>query len=222
MMKYLVKNSSFFLLMIAFGINLGAFDAMCTFADSIVNVDSTVTIGWVYFVFVIGGAVGALSFGLFISKYQIFRPLIFVGYSAAVILMFSFGILTQFLDESIIWPLYVLGAISGFTLVGLCTAGLEYGAELTFPIPECSSSALLLTSEQIFAVIFIEFISLLDIKGYISLYILGFVEAIALVLLFFVRDRLGRVLVDKRIIKKPLLTPTEEGGFQLESIAQSM
>jgi FLVCR family feline leukemia virus subgroup C receptor-related protein len=224
MMRHLLRNRSFLLLVIAFGINVGAFDAVCTLADSIVEFESAITMGWVYFVFVSGGAVGALMFGLFIARYQIFRPLIIAGYATSIVLIASFGAIAAFLDDSILWSIYLVGSLSGFILVGLCTVGLEYGAEITYPAPECASSALLLTSEQIFATIFIESLSLLDLSGSTCLYLLATAEAVGLVLIFFVKEKLGRVMIDqKKIMKQPFISQIpfcESGSRPAEAIPE--
>ena len=53
-----------------------------------------------------------------------------------------------------IWILYVTGALLGFFMTGYLGIGYEFAAELTFPIPEGTSSGLLNASSEVFGVIF--------------------------------------------------------------------
>ena len=53
-----------------------------------------------------------------------------------------------------IWLLYLTGALLGFFMIGYLSVGYEFAAELTFPVPEGTSTGLLNACSELFGFAF--------------------------------------------------------------------
>eukprot|EP00475_Leptophrys_vorax_P042351 TRINITY_DN7991_c0_g1_i1.p2 TRINITY_DN7991_c0_g1~~TRINITY_DN7991_c0_g1_i1.p2 ORF type:complete len:559 (+),score=138.19 TRINITY_DN7991_c0_g1_i1:166-1842(+) len=194
--KALLRNPSFFLLFVVFGINAGGFDTVCSLASSITDWDDDVQCALLYFTFVMGGVVGAFVYGVIVSRNQRFKNLISIGYASCTVFLIAFGLTTDLLTDDDAWIVFIMAALCGFFFIGILTTSLEFGAELSYPIREYFPAALLIFSEQVCAVILSESMSLADLTGGTILYIIAALEIVGFILFIKVQERLGRVAVE--------------------------
>ncbi len=146
--KALFKNRDFLLLLGAFFIGLGAFNAISAKIDFIfknrsLDIDPSIAPGIIGGLMILGGMFGAVILAALSDKYH--KRKIFLILSMAVAIP-----LTVALNY---FPYIILLGISsfvfGFFLVSALPIGLTYAVEKTHPVPEATSNGMLMLSGQI-------------------------------------------------------------------------
>uniref|UniRef100_A0A1B6DEC6 Choline/ethanolamine transporter FLVCR1 n=2 Tax=Clastoptera arizonana TaxID=38151 RepID=A0A1B6DEC6_9HEMI len=150
----LVTNRNFALLLCSFGINIGVFYAYSTLLNQeLVNFPQGFeSAGRVGLTLVFGGVVGSVVWGIVLDKTHKYKETTLIIYSLAVVGMlgFTFALRSQHLAL-----VYFTSGFLGFFMNGYLTVGYEFGAELTYPHAECTSSGLLNASGELCGVVFV-------------------------------------------------------------------
>ncbi|KAJ9601191.1 hypothetical protein L9F63_000659 [Diploptera punctata] len=153
-LKALMTNRNFLLLLVSYGINIGVFYVVSTLLNQIVlkaRPDAEEDAGRIGLTSVFAGIVGSVTAGIVLDKTHKFKECTLVVYFMGLAGMIAF---TFTLTLGHIWILYFAGALLGFFMTGYLGVGYEFAAELTFPIPEGTSSGLLNASSEVFGVLF--------------------------------------------------------------------
>ena len=103
-------------------------------------------------VFILGGIIGSAVFGIIVEIKKNYRAVTIVicGISSVMPIVLLFAFLS---NNNTFVTLACL--LTGFAMVSILPVGMDFGVELTHPIPEPVSSGLLMSSGAIFGIIFI-------------------------------------------------------------------
>lgn len=93
-------------------------------------------------VFITGGIIGAGVFGGIVETKKNYKTIVFVIGAFSAIL--PIGLIFGFLDGSV-WMPTVGCLLVGFVLIPILPVGIDFGVEITHPIPESISSGLLMS-----------------------------------------------------------------------------
>ncbi len=176
----LFKSRDFLLLFFAILISLGAINALSTKIDSIfpqasVNADPE-TPGLIGGATIFGGILGAFLLGLWSDKVGKRKPFMLVAMISAIPLL----ILMYYMENLIV--VFSVSGVLGFLLISSLPVGLTYGSDITYPVPEETSTGVLMLIGQISGILFV-FIP----STYFMLIMAG-IFVIATVLIFFMKD----------------------------------
>jgi len=93
--------------------------------------------------FIIGGILGCIPFGIWVGKYQHYKPaLLVICFMAMTVLIIEYF---TFPKGNIYWTL-VICFFQGFVSIPISAVGFDLGVELTYPIGESFSTGLLMSS----------------------------------------------------------------------------
>ncbi|XP_021928685.1 feline leukemia virus subgroup C receptor-related protein 2-like isoform X3 [Zootermopsis nevadensis] len=153
-LKSLLTNRNFVLLLFSYGINVGVFYVVSTLLNQTVLLyfaNAEEDAGRIGLTIVLAGMVGSVTGGIILDKTHRFKECTLVVYFMALAGMLAF---TFTLTLGHIWVIYITAGFLGFFMTGYLGIGYEFAAELTYPIPEGTSSGLLNASSEVFGVIF--------------------------------------------------------------------
>ena len=150
----LLRNRNFLCLATGFGVGLGVFNALltllaqllqpCGYGDQTAGNAGAALLG--------AGLLGAGIAGVVLEKTRLYVPVLRLGIVAALACtVFMLGSLRRDAEDA----LTASFALLGFFLIPLLPVALENAAECTYPIPEDTSSALLMTIGQVVGIILI-------------------------------------------------------------------
>ena len=149
--KKLLKDSNFMKLVVTFGIIFGTVNTLGTVVGIMTNefgfTDSNASVFGA--VFIIAGIIGSGIFGAFVEvtrKYKL--TLIIIGVIATI----GPIILASVLFTGQVWAVSIACFIIGFDLAVL-PVGIDFGVEITFPVPEPVSTGLLMSISQLFGIV---------------------------------------------------------------------
>ncbi|XP_030070327.1 choline/ethanolamine transporter FLVCR2 [Microcaecilia unicolor] len=150
----LLHNRNFMLLVIAYGLNTGAFYSLSTLLNRMVILHypgEEVNAGRIGLTITVSGMVGALICGLWLDRTKTYKQTTLLVYilSLAGLLTYTFT-----LSLGHLWIVFVTAGTLGFFMTGYLPLGFEFAVELTYPESEGTSSGLLNVSAQIFGIIF--------------------------------------------------------------------
>ncbi|MGH0122205.1 UNVERIFIED_CONTAM: hypothetical protein FKN15_026326 [Acipenser sinensis] len=150
----LFKNFSFLLLLVSYGILTGSFYSVSTLLNQMIIVQyegEEVNAGRIGLTLVVAGVVGSIICGFWLDLTKTYK-----GTTLIVYLLSFIGILifTFTLDLGYLIVVFVTAGILGFFMTGYLPVGFEFGVEMTYPVPEGTSSGLLNASAQVFGIIF--------------------------------------------------------------------
>ncbi|KAK6488922.1 feline leukemia virus subgroup C receptor-related protein 1-like [Huso huso] len=113
--------------------------------------DEEVNAGRIGLTLVVAGMVGSIICGFWLDLTKAYK-----GTTLIVYLLSFIGILifTFTLDLGYLILVFVTAGILGFFMTGYLPLGFEFGVEMTYPVPEGTSSGLLNASAQVFGIIF--------------------------------------------------------------------
>ena len=150
-LKQIVRQKDFILLMLVFFVGLGTFNGVTTWIENIVRPKgfSITQAGIIGGLMVVGGIVGAVVLPLLSDHYRRRVPFLILSVVGATVGLAGLTFATSY------WLLLVSAAILGFFLLSAGPIGFQYGAEVTYPVPEGTSNGLLLLMGQISGIIFI-------------------------------------------------------------------
>ena len=156
-------------------------------------------------VFIVGGIIGSAVFGIIVEIYKNYRvvTLVICGICSFMPIVLLFSFLTH---NSIIVSISCF--FTGFAMVAILPVGMDFGVELTHPIPEPVSSGLLMSSGAIFGIILIivgsQSITYFTNKNKselgcnITQFIMILFAWIAFVVSFFIKEDLRRIKEAKK------------------------
>jgi cyanate permease len=149
--KQIVRQQDFILLLVVFFVGLGAFNAVTTWIEEIVRPRgfSITQAGNAGGLMIVGGIVGALVIPLLSDHYRKRAPFLVLAVVGAIVGLFGVTFANTYA------LLLVSSVILGFFLLSAGPVGFQYGAEITYPVPEGTSNGLLLLMGQISGIIFI-------------------------------------------------------------------
>ncbi|KRK05145.1 uncharacterized protein Dyak_GE28726, partial [Drosophila yakuba] len=143
----------------SYGINVGVFYAISTLLNPVVlnyYPGHEVDAGRIGLIIVLTGMLGSVVSGIVLDKTHKFKETTLAVYALSMVGMWIF---TFTLDTGHIAVVYLTASLLGFFMTGYLPVGFEFGAELTFPEPEGTSSGLLNASAQTFGICFTLFYS---------------------------------------------------------------
>uniref|UniRef100_A0A4W3INA9 Choline/ethanolamine transporter FLVCR1 n=1 Tax=Callorhinchus milii TaxID=7868 RepID=A0A4W3INA9_CALMI len=150
----LIKSVPFLLLVVSYGINTGSYYSVSTLLNKMVLIHypgEEVNAGRIGLTIVVAGMVGSIICGFWLDRTKTYKQTTLVVYflSFAGMLVFSFT-----LNVGLIWVVFITAGIMGFFMTGYLPVGFEFGAEITYPESEGTSSGLLNEAAQVFGIMF--------------------------------------------------------------------
>jgi MFS family permease len=147
----MIRQRDFVLLLLIFFVGLGAFNAITTWIEEVLNPRgfSITQAGNAGGVMIFGGILGALVIPLLSDRYRRRVPFLILAILGATVGLIG---VTYAGTYSL---LLIASFIFGFFLLSAGPIGFQYGAEITYPAPEGTSNGLLLLMGQISGIIFI-------------------------------------------------------------------
>jgi MFS family permease len=147
----MIRERDFVLLLLIFFVGLGAFNAITTWIEEVLNPRgfSITQAGNAGGVMIFGGILGALVIPLLSDRYRRRVPFLILAVLGATVGLIG---VTYAGTYSL---LLIASFIFGFFLLSAGPIGFQYGAEITYPAPEGTSNGLLLLMGQISGIIFI-------------------------------------------------------------------
>lgn len=158
----LLKSGPFVLLVLSYGLNVGVYYALSTLLSQIIKptfldgdfeyedtfiASLDTKIGQMGTFMVVAGLVGSILGGIVLDAFKKFKLTTVWCYMFTLVFMVAF---TWMVNKEVLWVDYVFIAALGFFMTGYLPIGFEFGAELTYPESEATSSGLLNCSAQIF------------------------------------------------------------------------
>ncbi|HKG54510.1 MAG TPA: MFS transporter [Anaerolineales bacterium] len=147
----MIHQHDFILLLIIFFVGLGAFNAITTWIEEVLNPRgfSITQAGSAGGAMIFGGILGALVIPLLSDHYRRRVPFLIIAVLGATLGLIG-------VTYAGTYPLLLVASfIFGFFLLSAGPIGFQYGAEITYPAPEGTSNGLLLLMGQISGIIFI-------------------------------------------------------------------
>jgi MFS family permease len=150
-LRRIFRHRGFLLLLGIFFVGLGAFNAVTTWIEEIVRPRGfgSEQAGLIGGAMIVGGILGAVVLPALSDRVRRRKPFILAAIAGAILGLVgitwaeSFGLLAT------------SALVLGFFLLSAGPIGFQYGAEITFPIPEGTSNGLLLLMGQISGILFI-------------------------------------------------------------------
>ncbi|XP_022051586.1 feline leukemia virus subgroup C receptor-related protein 2 isoform X2 [Acanthochromis polyacanthus] len=152
--RRLLRNRSFILLIITYGLNVGCYYAVGTLLNRMIIAHypgEEVNAGRIGLTIVIAGMVGSLLCGIWLDRTKTYKQT-----TLAVYLMSLVGMIIYAATLSLghLWVVFITAGALGFFMTGYLPLGFEFAVELTYPESEGTSSGLLNCSAQVFGIIF--------------------------------------------------------------------
>jgi MFS family permease len=150
-MRQIFRQRDFSLLLLVFFVGLGVFNAVTTWIEEILRPRgfSIVQAGNVGGLMIVGGIIGALVIPSLSDHYRQRTPFLVMALVGASVGLVGITFAASY------WLVLVSALILGFFLLSAGPLGFQYGAEVTYPIPEGTSNGLLLLMGQISGILFI-------------------------------------------------------------------
>lgn len=150
--KRLLENRGFILLLFTYGLAVAVINSLGTLLNQLILSyfpGGEEFAGKVGLVFVIGGMVGSVIFGIILDKTHKFKEttVAVYGFSALGMLAFTF---TLGLGSKIL--VYITSSFVGCFLGGYMPVGFELGSEITYPEPEGTTAGIVILGTQILSV----------------------------------------------------------------------
>ena len=193
----LLKDTNFLVLILVYGLQFGLYNFFIVCLNEMSShITNSFDIGWIGFCGNISSIVGILLFAAILDKFKCYRSL--------TIFLFVFSLLAwiAFSATLLYWKTTQLLFITFITLcffgVPFMTVGLEYAAEITYPISEGLSSALILMLGNLVGLTCVILLGYLIDHGKIFLMscIVTGLYTVALISCCFIRPNLKRSSMD--------------------------
>ncbi|XP_072350643.1 choline/ethanolamine transporter flvcr2a [Scyliorhinus torazame] len=170
----LIRNIPFFLLIVTYGINTGSYYAVSTLLNKMVLAHypgEELNAGRIGLTIVVSGMVGSIICGIWLDKTRTYKMIISFLFiclqegrhgkpcrqTTLVVYFMAFAGMVAFtftLNLGHLWVVFLTAGLLGFFMTGYLPLGFEFGAELTYPESEGTSSGLLNESAQVFGITF--------------------------------------------------------------------
>ena len=189
----LFKNKNFMILTVAFGIQFGLFNFFVTCLNELsTDITSESNIGWIGFFGNIMAMISILLFSTIIDKYKSYTKVsIFLKFTTVLAWTAYSATVVYFKTTQLLYVTYLALCFFG---VPFFVIGLEYTAEITYPIPEGLSSCIVLMAGNLVGLLTVLFFGKLVDQGMTRLMcciVLG-MYVIAFILICFVKPELKR------------------------------
>lgn len=142
------------MLVIAYGLNAGAFYALSTVLNHMVILlypGEEVNAGRIGLTIIISGMLGAVISGIWLDRFKTYKETVLVVY---IMTLVGMVIYTMTLNLGHLWIVFITTGTMGFFMTGYLPLGSEFAVELTYPESEGMLSGLLNMSVQVFGIIF--------------------------------------------------------------------
>ncbi|XP_058465288.1 heme transporter FLVCR2-like [Malaya genurostris] len=149
----LLRNDNYLILVIAYGINVGIFNAFSTLLNQIViNYFPTgeADAGRIGLALITLGLVGSMVFGYLLDTMHKYKATAVWACRLSAITMVVFALALETRSKKLV---SVASIFLGFFMTGFQPIGYEFAAELTFPEPDGPVSGILNISTQIFGLV---------------------------------------------------------------------
>lgn len=150
-LKAALRSRDFQLLMFVFFVGLGIFNAVTTWIEEILRPRgfTSVDAGNAGGLMILGGVIGAVVMPLLSDRTRRRMPFILTALAGATVGLVG----VTFANTTVL--LMVSSFVLGFFLLSSGPIGFQYGAEISFPTPEGTSTGLLLMMGQVSGIAFI-------------------------------------------------------------------
>ncbi|CAL4131180.1 unnamed protein product, partial [Meganyctiphanes norvegica] len=148
----LMKNPGYILLLLSYGMNVGAFYAISTLLNQVVLLHfpgEELNAGRIGLVIVLSGMVGSVISGYILDKTAKFKSVTLSVYTLSMVFMLGYTFVFRLHS---LWMVFVMASMLGAFMTGYLPVGFEFAAELTYPEAEGTSSGLLNASAQFFGI----------------------------------------------------------------------
>lgn len=148
----LMTNKDYVLLLVSYGINVGAFYSISTVLNQLVVLqfpNGEDLAGLMGLILTVAGTFGSVICGCILDRTRRFKEIIFLLYLFSLLSLVVFAI---FLNLKVIIAMYPVSALLGFFMTGYLPIGFDLAAEITHPQPEGTSAGLLNASAQVFVI----------------------------------------------------------------------
>lgn len=158
-LKSLMTNPHYCLILLSYGFNTGSYYAIGTLLNLIIldefpegeeRTKANANVGWIGLTFVLTGLAGSVFAGMCLDKWKKYKWTTLVIYASCLIstLVYTFTLKLRNLILD-----YITIGVMGFFMTGYLPIGFEFAAEITYPVPEGTSTGLLNCMAQVFGVI---------------------------------------------------------------------
>ena len=206
----LLKDKNFLVLVIVYGLQFGLYNFFIICLNEMSShFASSSTIGWVGFFGNMASIVGILFFAGILDKYKCFRLLSIFLFVFSLLAWVAFCVtLLHWKTTTALFITFMLLCFFGVPFMAL---GLEYAAEITYPIDEGLSSALVLISGNVVGLASVLLLGKLIDDGRIFLVscIVTGLYVVALILCCFIKPTLKRSSMDSHYEDVPVNSPLE-------------
>ena len=149
-LKMIMRKRDVWFGMVIFFVGVGVFNGLATWIEDIVRPKgmSINQAGMLGGLLLIGGIVGAFVIPTLSDHFRRRKPFMLLGMICAIPGLIGFTFFSTY-------PLLLISVfVLGFFMMGLGPVGYQYGAEITYPVPEGTSNGLLVLAGQV-SVVFI-------------------------------------------------------------------
>jgi len=151
--RRLMTNRGYVLLLVTYGLNVGAFYAISTLLNTVVVMHfagAEEDAGRIGLFIVIAGMAGSMVCGVILDKTHAYKLTTLLVYLFSFVGMVIYTFTFRFGKIEVI---YVTASLLGFFMTGYLPLGFEFAAEITYPESEGTSSGLLNASAQVFGIV---------------------------------------------------------------------
>ncbi|XP_064097906.1 heme transporter FLVCR2-like isoform X2 [Macrobrachium nipponense] len=149
----LMKSRGYVLLLLSYGMNVGAFYAISTLLNQVVLThfpNETENAGRIGLLIVLAGMMGSVVSGIILDKTAKFKAVTLTIYVLSSVFMLGYTFIFRL---ETLWLVFLMAGLLGFFMTGYLPVGFEFAAELTYPEAEGTSSGLLNASAQFFGIL---------------------------------------------------------------------
>ena len=162
--KMLVTDVNFNLLTHGYGLYFGMYCFFCVVLNEMVKAKvEESNIGWMGFSADFFGILGVIIGGYIADKYKCYRFLSMAMVFGALIAWVAFTFTLMHTNSSL--GMFVAFCVVGFLGIPYFATGIEQAVEMTYPIPEGTSSAIILLVGNLYGFVFILFLGAWVDKG---------------------------------------------------------
>ncbi|XP_069694729.1 choline/ethanolamine transporter flvcr2a-like [Periplaneta americana] len=154
LLKRLLRNRSYVLVVLMYAINQGVFNAYSTLLNRLILMyfkDGEAFGGRVGLVFIIVGMTGGVVFGILLDATRRFRVITLGVFAMSLVGMIAFTFTLELQNEIVV---YICSGVLGCFLGGYMPIAYDFCAELTYPEPEGMTSGLLTVPTQVSGTLF--------------------------------------------------------------------
>jgi len=165
--KTLLHNRSFLVIFFSFGMTTGIFYAISTVLDEVISPAgySSEDAGWLGFIMIMTGLVSAIVVGVLLDKYGKYRLFLMITFFGTLASYIFFILCVR---ENEMGLLYFTAGLLGLFMTAILPVSLQGGVECSLPVPEGFSGTMVMMSAQIFGILCIVIISLLDDMNHVT------------------------------------------------------